>query len=105
MLDIVLGRERVAFQASQLAHLVAGVAEVLTRRTPTISSSTSFFPSEPRLDRSDEMIVREIFWDLVVDKIITPGLDPSNAQFPWFRLHSEAESNRKKVEEKRHKRR
>src|SRR5438874_1412052 len=93
ILDIVFGRERVGYEPSQFAYLASGVAEVISRRVPKPSTSTAIFLHEPRLDHNDELLVQEIFWDLVIEKVLTIGSDVSNTQFPWFRLHSEAQLN------------
>lgn len=92
ILDIVLGKEKVAYEASQFDHLKLGVAQVLGKRAGQAGLGSKFSP-ELRLNDSDTMLVAEIFWDLIVEKILTIGLDPENPQYPWFRLHSEAEIN------------
>lgn len=43
------------------------------------------------------LMFNEVFWELIVDKIITPGLDPCNPDLPWFRLHSQASENLKRL--------
>jgi hypothetical protein len=47
------------------------------------------------------LIFSEVFWDLITDKIITPGWDISNAELPWFRLHSQANENVKRAAQAR----
>ena len=89
VLDIIFGRRDVTYQPSQFGHLTAGVAEILTPR----QVSGSVFQPEAKLDEDDWLLVQEIFWDLVSARVITLGTDSSNKDFPWFRLHSEAESN------------
>ena len=42
---------------------------------------------------ADWLLVNEIFWDLVAERVLTPGMNSSNLKFPWFRLHSEAAAN------------
>jgi hypothetical protein len=45
------------------------------------------------------LMFNEVFWELIVDKIITPGLDSCNPDLPWFRLHSQASENLKRQEQ------
>jgi len=44
------------------------------------------------------LMFNEVFWELIVDKIIMPGLDSCNPDLPWFRLHSQASENLKRLE-------
>jgi len=32
------------------------------------------------------LMAQEILWDLIIQRIVTPGLNPSNPNLPWFRL-------------------
>ena len=95
ILDIVFGRETVHYSATQFGHLAIGVAEVLQRRqSPPGPPSGSVWPAgDQRLGEADWLLVNEIFWDLVAGRVLTPGMNSSNAEFPWFRLHSEAAAN------------
>jgi hypothetical protein len=93
VLDILFRRETVGYEPSQFANLVIGVAEVLERHAGSKATSQKLFPHSPQLESTDRLLVQEIFWDLVVERIITIGLNVSNPDFPWFRLHSEAQSN------------
>jgi hypothetical protein len=45
------------------------------------------------------LLFNEVFWELIVEKIITPGMDPCNPDLPWFRLHSQASENLKRLEQ------
>jgi hypothetical protein len=95
VLDILFGRERTEFGASQFGNLALGVAEVIARRDAITQNRMSDGRSL-ELSNSDKMIMHEVFWDLFIDRVITIGLDCNNREFPWFRLHSEAEENVKK---------
>lgn len=44
---------------------------------------------DPRLSSEDDATATEVFWDLVLERIVTPGLNEAN-KFPFFRVHSEA---------------
>lgn len=37
----------------------------------------------PRLYKG---LIGEIFWDLIIERIITLGVDESNAEYPWYRV-------------------
>lgn len=88
VLDLVFKRTQVTYAPNQLVHLSLGVAEVLNR-----GMSTGGWGSEQKLNGEDELLVMEIFWDLVMDKVLTIGINSSNRELPHFRLHSEAEAN------------
>ena len=42
--------------------------------------------SEPKLSNSDETILQEVVWDLIVERVLTPGLDAMNPEWPWLRM-------------------
>ncbi len=42
--------------------------------------------SEPRLSNSDETILQEVVWDLIVERVLTPGADAMNPEWPWLRM-------------------
>jgi len=52
-------------------------------------------PSEPQLSDDDWAFFSEAYWDLVIERAITPGLNSSNPEFRWFRIHSESPYQRK----------
>lgn len=84
VVDILLRRESVGYEANQFRHLTAGVAEVLARRAGTLQQNRGYL--EPRLHPSDAELVRDIFWDLFRQGFITLGLNDSNDAWPFFRL-------------------
>ena len=88
VLDLVFGRKQVTYAPNHYTHLSLGVAEVLY-----VQKAVGGWGSEQKLDGEDELLVLEIFWDLIVEKVLTVGIDSSNRDFPYFRLHSEAETN------------
>ena len=92
MLDIIAKREKVTYEPNQQAHLFIGVAEVLARRGDTPDDLPRSFVSrhDPELGAADKLLAMEIFWDLILDRIITPGVDGLNP-LPFFRVHSEAD--------------
>ena len=88
MLDIIAGREPVTYSPNQVGHLFAGVAQVAARRAGRPEGL-----DDPRLDSEDATLAHEVFWDLILDRIITPGADDINP-LPFFRVHSEADLKR-----------
>lgn len=82
MLAVLSKKEAVEYPPNQLTDLFRGMAEVMTR-------SEGKQTHEPRLSKEDDATATEIFWDLVLERIVTPGLNEAN-KFPFFRIHSEA---------------
>lgn len=85
MIDILLGREKVNYGASQYQGLLISVAEVLQRREGT-TQAPSRLHSEPRPSVNDAELIREAFWDLFRQGVITLGLNDSNREFPFFKV-------------------
>jgi hypothetical protein len=87
VIDIVSGREKVAYPSNQYAHLLAGTAEVFQRREGS-AASPSLLHHEPQLSSNDAELLREVFWDLFRQGVITLGCDNANREFPWFKVSS-----------------
>jgi hypothetical protein len=83
-LDILAGREKTVYAPSQYEHLKLGVGEVFAKRDGRIQPG-SYGATYP-LDRQDEEIFLELFWDLFRQGIITLGSNDSNREFPFFRV-------------------
>jgi hypothetical protein len=81
--DIIAERENVNYPPNQYQHLLLGVAEVFQRREAT-NAASSLFQREPQLSGNDADLLREVFWDLFRQNIITLGADNSDPMFPWF---------------------
>jgi hypothetical protein len=90
ILDILAGRERTTYDPNQIAHLLCGTAEVLNRRHSEAAEPGSVFPGHLELDYDDKLLAQEICWDLIIERIITPGHDFPNSELPFIRVHSEA---------------
>ena len=82
-IDILSKREAVPYEPDQFSNLNVGIAHVFNQREGTSSSGTT-----PRLSEHDASIYQEVFWDLFRQGITTIGLNPSNANFPFFRVSS-----------------
>lgn len=83
-LDILSGREAIRHEPSQYENLKLGIGEVFARREDRIQPGHHGAPYP--LDRADDDIFLELFWDLFRQGIITLGLNDANRQFPWFRV-------------------
>ena len=90
MLDIIAGREATKYEANQQAHLFIGIAEVLDRRADKPRDIHNVFSRDPELECEDKLLAQETFSDLIIERVITIGLDISNLELPFFRVHSEA---------------
>lgn len=40
----------------------------------------------PSLHESDRLLISEIVWDLITERILTVGMDSTNDKWPWLRL-------------------
>jgi hypothetical protein len=83
-LDILAGRETVAYEPSQYEHLSVGIGEVFARREGRIQPGNH--GATYRLDAQDRETFLELFWDLFRQGIITLGLNDNNREFPFFRV-------------------
>ena len=83
-LDVIAGRERVDLDITQYESLKLAVGEVFARREGRIQPG--HFGTRYPLDRQDDDIFLEVFWDLFRQGIITLGLNDSNRNFPFFRV-------------------
>jgi hypothetical protein len=97
VLDIIAGRESTKYEVLELGNLKAGVAEVLHRRTGKSAEDHALYPRDPQLEDEDKLLIQEIFWDLILERIVTPGWDVPNGDLPYFRIHSEAKDQPKKL--------
>ena len=82
-IDIIAGRERTQYAANQATHLFLGIERRSERQARRQSGA-----GDAELSSEDKLLAREIFWDLLIERVITPGLDDINP-LPFFRVHSE----------------
>ena len=67
-----------------------------------LAVAASVNPSRPHpagFSGDEWLLFREVFSDLILDKIITVGRDSANSELPYFRIHSEARENLKRLEQ------
>ena len=77
VVDILLGIEEPS--VSQFGRLPSAVHQVLSLRAGKD-------PSTLRQSNQDEKLVRDVFWDLFRQGVITLGMNNANSNWPWFRL-------------------
>jgi hypothetical protein len=87
-LDLLAGRERGAHDLTQYQNLLVGVAQVLDRRAGghggrDYQGGGTFGPS---ISSNDRELFLEVFWGLFREGVITPGVNDSNREFPFFRI-------------------
>jgi hypothetical protein len=89
VIDILLGKEALTYPANHYGHLVLGVTEVLLRRGAAFKDE-GYISGTPRMQNQDVELVRDIFWDLFRQGMITLGSNDSNDSWPHFRLSHHA---------------
>jgi hypothetical protein len=79
--EVLSGRERSrsGYSIENFDGLKLSVGEVFQRREAAPSTRSE-------LSRADAEQLREVFWDLFRQGILTPGLDEMNRDFPWFHV-------------------
>lgn len=75
-------------QVSNLIDHVGRLAEQkkLIRRSAQHGSIVYSSSYGRILAPDDELNINQIVWDLVTERIITPGIDTNNLEWPWLRL-------------------
>ena len=88
-LDILLNTPH---PPNQKAAFDLAIAEALVRKTGQGQR-------RDELVRENWVTFNEVFWDLMLDRIITVGIDSAHAHPPWFRLHSEVRENLRRAKQ------
>ena len=79
VIDILAEREK-AMHGSQYRGLLAATAQVFHRRDGSKPLAPSILHYEPHLSSNDAELVREVFWDLFRQGIITLGMNDANRE-------------------------
>jgi hypothetical protein len=84
-LEVLLRTPNTDFQS-----LTNAVAELATEHQllgpdRTIGPGT-YSLSDPQLSLGDQTTLQEVVWDLIVERVVTPGADGYNPEWPWLRL-------------------
>ena len=76
--------------ATDFRYLVNAVARLAADREipgPEYTAGPDRTPlSGPTLSRDDMTALQEVVWDLIVDRVITPGTDAMNPKWPLLRM-------------------
>ena len=90
IIDILLGKETIKYGVGNFNYLSAGVGQVMERRKFPSDEVPMAGSSEVRMDDRDAELVRDIFWDLFRQGLITIGSNTMNDGWPNFRLSHHA---------------
>jgi|ERR1051325_1316332 hypothetical protein len=92
VIAVLAGHEKSSsgFSPNQFEGLKLTVSEVFERREGRTPHQRGF-GSASGLSVSDAEVLREVFWDLFRQGIITLGMNDANREFPWFRVSSQGE--------------
>ena len=73
-------------QVANLTELVGRIADnkKLINRTENQGHMIYSSSHSRILSREDELSINQILWDLVAERIITPGCDNANPNWPFF---------------------
>lgn len=76
---------------TQFESLKRAVAELAGKRGLMGAAGGSGGPgityhTEPQLPLQVETDLQEVVWDLIVERVVTPGIDAYNPQWPWMRM-------------------
>ncbi|REF84744.1 hypothetical protein DES32_2858 [Methylovirgula ligni] len=85
VVDVLTKREWVQYAPEQWISLVRSVEDVFARRKAP-SRGRTLYEGSNKLHPDDAELVRDVFWDLFRQGVITLGLNESNPAWPWFRL-------------------
>jgi len=92
ILDLVFGLKKATYPANSISSIRTAVAEILHRESGKQEDSLNILPFAKPLTPQDAELCDEIVWDLLIERVITPGLDHNNPGLDWIRLHSGARS-------------
>lgn len=86
--DVLAGRGHAQHSLDQYPHLKIEVGKVIDEYDQTPPKPPSSHPADSALNKADSEILREVFWDLFRQGIVTLGKDEINNTFPCFLLTS-----------------
>jgi hypothetical protein len=86
--EILLGQAGLSTPVSQFGDLLAATATVFHTKEPSTyaAAHAGYSTQVRRLHPSDEKLVRDVFWDLFRQGLVTLGMNSSNPNWPFFRL-------------------
>lgn len=86
--EVLSGRAGAIHSLDQYWHLKIEVGKVLDKYDNLPPKPASSYPADSAITEADAEILREVFWDLFRQGILTIGKDESNNAFPFFRVTS-----------------
>jgi len=91
VIDILSGQEkgRHIVDVNQFGSLESAVAKTFAIRAGALPNDMDVH--QARLSQQGTEDFREIFWDLILQRIIVPGMNSSNPNLPFFKVTSRGE--------------
>jgi hypothetical protein len=86
--DVLSGRVNPSYSLDLFQHLKIEVGKVLDAYDKLPPKPPSTYPADSALSKDDSETLREVFWDLFRQGIVTLGKDEFNNSFPFFRVTS-----------------
>ena len=86
--DVLSGRAKTEYSLNQYHYLKIGVGKALDKYDNLPPKPPSSYPADSALTEEDAETLREVFWDLFRQGILTLGKDEINNTFPFFRVTS-----------------
>jgi hypothetical protein len=75
---------------TQFESLKRAVAQLAAERglleTGTTGGAHITYHEEQQLPTQDQNDLQEVVWDLIVERVLTPGIDAHNPEWPWLRM-------------------
>ena len=86
--EVLSGRTSTSYSLDQYSHLKIEVGKVLDEYDKLPPKPPSSYPADSALTKEDAETLKEVFWDLFRQGILTLGKDELNNAFPFFRVTS-----------------
>jgi hypothetical protein len=86
--EVLSGRTSREYSLDQYAHLKIEVGKTVDKYDKLPAKPPSSYPADSALTKEDAETLREVFWDLFRQGILTLGKDDLNSVFPFFRVTS-----------------
>jgi hypothetical protein len=86
--QVLSERTRATHSLDEYPHLKIEVGKVLDAYDKVPAKLPRSYPADDALSREDAESLREVFWDLFRQGILTLGKDEGNNTFPFFRITS-----------------
>jgi hypothetical protein len=91
-IECLLSRKGTATRDSEICEFLAKKLKIKSENEMLGLPNAGICYTPPRLSESDTMLVNEAIWDLIIQRIITPGTNRDNTHFPWLRITDETKA-------------